>query len=187
MLCIRERAFARFSVYWGRYSLFFGGLMFKGKSETCCSFGETVRKIVEPLCETEQIEFVHAERLSDRGKTTIRIYIDKQGGVTIDDCVNINRQLGDILDVNLEDIGHYNLEISSPGPNRPLTKMSDFERFKGKKVNLEITEPINGRKKFKGLIEGIDDRYIILNIDQQIVKIEYDKISKARLSATHGE
>lgn len=160
--------------------------MFKGKNETC-SFGETVRKIVEPLCEIAQIEFVHAERLSDRGKTTIRIYIDKQGGVTIDDCVSMNRQLGDILDVNLEDIGQYNLEISSPGPNRPLTKISDFERFKGKKVNLEIAESINGRKKFKGLIEGIDDRNIILNIDQQIVKIEYDKISKAKLSATHGE
>lgn len=161
--------------------------MFKRRSDTC-SFGETVRNIAEPVCEAEHIEFVHAEKLSDRGRTIIRIYLDKQpGGITIDDCVNMNRQLGDILDVHLEDIGHYNLEVSSPGPRRPLTKMSDFERFKGKQVSLEIAEPINGRKKFKGLLEGIEYENVILTIDQQTVKIEYDKISKARLSATHGE
>ncbi len=162
------------------------------KKDDTCSFGETVRKIAEPLCEAEQIEFVHAERLSDRGRTIVRVYIDKKGGITIDDCVNINRLLGDILDLHLDDIGHYNLEVSSPGPNRPLTKIADFERFKGKQINLEIVEPINGRKKFKGLLEGIEDKNIFLNInnntlEQQIVKIEYDNISKARLAATHGE
>ncbi|MBF0301496.1 MAG: ribosome maturation factor RimP [Desulfamplus sp.] len=160
--------------------------MLKEKNNTC-SFGETVRKIAEPLCEAEQIEFVHAERLSDRGRTIIRIYLDKECGITIDDCVNMNRQIGDILDVHLEDIGHYNLEISSPGPRRPLTKMSDFERFKGKQISLEVTESINGRKKFKGLLEGIEDENIILTIEQQTVKIEYDNVSKARLAATHGE
>ena len=160
--------------------------MCKERSDTC-SFGETIRKIVEPLCESEKIEFVYAERVSDRGRTVIRIYLDKEGGITIDDCVNMNRQFGDILDVNLEDIGKYNLEVSSPGPRRPLIKISDFERFKGSQVNVEITEPLNGRKKFKGLLEGIEGDNIVLNIDQQTVKIEYDKISKARLSASHGE
>lgn len=146
-----------------------------------------VRKIAEPLCQAEQIEFIHAERVSDRGKTIVRIYIDKPGGITIEDCVYMNRQLGDLLDINLEDLGQYNLEISSPGPNRPLTKPSDFERFKGKKISVEIVEPVNGRKKFKGVIEGIKEGNIILSIDQQSVEIDYDKISKARLSATHGE
>ncbi len=166
--------------------LLWGRGMCKERSDTC-SFGETIRKIVEPLCESEKIEFVHAERVSDRGRTIIRIYLDKEGGITIDDCVNMNRQFGDILDVNLEDIGKYNLEVSSPGPRRPLIKISDFERFKGSQVNVEITEPLNGRKKFKGLLEGIEGDNIVLNIDQQTVKIEYDKISKARLSASHGE
>ncbi|MBF0204382.1 MAG: ribosome maturation factor RimP [Desulfamplus sp.] len=161
--------------------------MFNSKSASY-SFGETVREIVEPLCQSEQIEFVHAERVSDRGRTIVRIYIDRQpGGITISDCVNMNKQMGYLLDVHLEDIGSYNLEISSPGPNRPLTKISDFERFKGKMANVEIAEPVNGRKKFKGLIDGIENGHIILTIDQQTVKIGYDQISKARLSATHGE
>jgi len=160
--------------------------MVKGERDTC-SFSETVREITEPLCQTEQIEFVHAERVSDRGRTIVRIYLDKPGGITIEDCVYMNRQLGDLLDINLEDLGSYNLEISSPGPNRPLTKISDFERFRGKQVRVEIAEPINGRKKFKGSLEGIENGNVFLTIDQQRVIIEYNKISKARLSSTHGE
>lgn len=160
--------------------------MLKVKSDIC-SFSETVKKIVEPTCQAQQIEFVHAERVSDRGRTIVRIYLDKPDGITIEDCVYMNRELGDLLDVNLEDIGPYHLEISSPGPNRPLTKISDFERFKGKRVSVEIAEPLNGRKKFKGSLEGIENGNIILTIDQQTVTIEYSKISKARLSATHGE
>ncbi|MBF0468937.1 MAG: ribosome maturation factor RimP [Desulfamplus sp.] len=160
--------------------------MFKEKRGPSC-FSDTIKRIVEPLCQAEQMEFVHAQRVSDRGKIIIRIYLDKTGGITIADCVLMNRRLGDLLDVNLEDFGPYNLEISSPGPNRPLTKIEDFERFKGKRVNIEIAEPVNGRKKFKGLLDGTENGNIILIIDQQTVKIEYDKISKARLSATHGE
>ncbi|MBF0234184.1 MAG: ribosome maturation factor RimP [Desulfamplus sp.] len=161
--------------------------MFKSKSDTC-SFSETVRKIVEPLCQMEQIEFVHAERVSDRGRIVIRIYLDKTGGITIADCILMNRHLGDLLDVHLENPGPYHLEISSPGPNRPLTKMEDFERFKGKRVSIETAELVNGRKKYKGFIDGIENgNILLLTIDQQTVKIEYDKISKARLSATHGE
>ncbi|MBF0389911.1 MAG: ribosome maturation factor RimP [Desulfamplus sp.] len=160
--------------------------MLKGISDAR-SFSEFIRKIVEPLCQAQKIEFVYAEHLHDRGRAIIRISLDKDGGITIDDCVSMNRQLGDVIDIHLEDIGHYNLEISSPGPNRPLTKISDFERFKGKRVNLEIAEPINGRKKFKGLLDGVVDNDIILIIDQQRVEIGYDNIAKAKLLATHGE
>ncbi len=151
------------------------------------SFNETVKQLVEPLCNAEQIEFVYAERLSDRGRTIVRIYLDKEGGIKIDDCVSMNRQIGNILDIHLDDINHYNLEVSSPGPNRPLTKVSDFERFKGNMISLEIAEPVNGRKRFKGLLEGIENGDIILNIDQQRVTIEFDNVAKARLAATHGE
>ncbi len=159
-----------------------------GKHKNCAdSVVAAIKEIADPLCQSENMEFVHAESLSDRGGTLIRIYLDKPGGITIDDCVYMNRQLGDLFDVHLGDIGPYRLEISSPGARRPLTKPSDFERFKGEHAKVEIVVPVDGRKHFSGLIEGIEERKITLAIDQQRVNIEFDQIKKARLSALHGE
>ncbi len=159
-----------------------------GKQKKCAdSVVDAIKEIAVPLCQSENMEFVHAESLSDRGGTLIRIYLDKTGGITIDDCVYMNRQLGDLFDIHLGDIGHYRLEISSPGIRRPLTDPSDFERFKGKHAKVEIMLPVDGRRHFSGFIEGIQERKITLIVDQQRVNIEFDQIKKARLSGVHGE
>ncbi len=89
-----------------------------------------VKELAEPLCESEGVELVYVEYQPEAAGMILRLYIDKPKGVTIDDCIYINRQLGDILDVNLENAGTYRLEVSSPGPDRPLCKKIDFNRFK---------------------------------------------------------
>ncbi|SLM28844.1 Ribosome maturation factor rimP [Desulfamplus magnetovallimortis] len=148
----------------------------------------TVKDIAEDVCSSENMEFVHAEMLSENGGATLRIYLDKPGGITIDDCIYMNRQMGDLLDVHLDDVGRYRLEISSPGPRRPLTKLQDFERFKGERAKIELMLPVDGRKRFTGSIEGVDEKGMVtLLVDQRRVAVGFDQIKKARLSGTHGE
>jgi ribosome maturation factor RimP len=146
-----------------------------------------VNEVAESLCQAEGMELVHVEYQREPSGRTLRLYIDKPGGVTLDDCMNISRQLGDILDVNLDSDGSYNLEISSPGPNRPLGKKEDFERFKGKEARIKVAEPVDGKKNFKGVLLGISGDFVTLLIDDKKVAIAFQKILKARLVNYNGE
>jgi ribosome maturation factor RimP len=146
-----------------------------------------VKELAESLCQAEGMELVHVEYQREPSGRTLRLYIDKPGGVTLDDCVNISRQLGDILDVNLDSDGSYNLEISSPGPDRPLGKKEDFERFKGKEARIKVAEPVDGKKNFKGVLLGIAGDVVTLLIDDKKVTIAFQKILKARLVNYNGE
>ena len=80
-----------------------------------------IEALAEPLCESEGLELVHVEYQREAGGRILRLYIDRSGGVSLDDCVSVSRQLNDLLDVKLEDIGPYTLEVTSPGPERPLS------------------------------------------------------------------
>ena len=86
---------------------------------------EQIESLVGPLCDSESLELVHIEYQREAGGRVLRLYIDRPAGVTIDDCVNVSRQLNDLLDVNLDDMGPYTLEVTSPGPERPLSKLKD--------------------------------------------------------------
>jgi len=137
--------------------------------------------LIEPLCEAEGIELVHVEYQREAGGRILRMYIDKSGGVTLDDCAAISRQAGDILDVGFENDGPYNLEVSSPGLDRPLVKLKDFEIFKGKQAKIRTDQPLNGQKNFKGVLLGSANDEVQININNKTVNIPFDKITKARL------
>lgn len=141
-----------------------------------------IEEIAEPLCLAEGFELVHVECVSDSVGIIIRIYIDNMAGVTLDDCVYMSRQLGDLIDVQLENISAYRLEISSPGPKRPLKKIADFERFKGRRVKVETVEPIGGRLKFTGVLDKIQDGCIEVVVNKETVVFRLDQISKSRLA-----
>jgi ribosome maturation factor RimP len=111
----------------------------------------------------------------------LRVFIDRTGGVTVDDCARISRQLSDWLDVGVEDVGPYSLEVSSPGPERPLGKISDFERFLGRKARISITPPRQGRKNFTGFLIGVTGGVVSLETADGIEEIPFEKIRKARL------
>jgi len=140
------------------------------------------KDLLDPLCEAEGIELVHLECQREAGGRILRLYIDKPGGVTLDDCTHISRQSSDMIDVYLEDTGPFNLEVSSPGQNRPLGKKRDFDRFKGNRVNIRTTSSVGGKKKINGVLLGISEDVVKVSMDDQIVDIPYNEIVKARLA-----
>jgi ribosome maturation factor RimP len=142
--------------------------------------------IAEPLCESEGIELVFVEFHSESTGRVLRLFVDKPGGITLEDCAAVSRQLTDILDVSLEDVGPYSLEVSSPGPERPIGKVDDFNRFKGKKIKVQTSRPIDGRKNFTGILAGFLDGQVNLTIDKQTVTIPHTSIKRARL-VNHGD
>jgi ribosome maturation factor RimP len=142
---------------------------------------ERVRGFSESLCGAEGLELVHVEYLRDRGGRVLRLYIDRPGGVTVDDCAHVSRQLGDWLDVSLDDIGPYSLEVSSPGPERPVGKASDFDRFRGRKAKISISPPRQGRKNFTGFLGGVSNGKVSLETAEGVVEISLAEIRKARL------
>jgi ribosome maturation factor RimP len=140
-----------------------------------------VRPLAETLCTAEGIELVELQYRRERGGRILRLFIDKPGGVTLEDCASVSRELGDLLDVHLPDLGPYHLEISSPGPNRPLAREADFERFRGQRAKIRTRSAINGQKNFSGVLEGLSGRSVRMNMGQHTIDIPIDAISKAFL------
>lgn len=139
--------------------------------------------LAEPLCETEGMELVYVEFQREPAGRVLRLFIDKPGGVRLDDCAFVSRQLGDLLDIDLEDLGAYNLEVSSPGMERPLWRARDYDRFKGHGAKIKTHMPINGQKNFKGILLGIADDTITLKEKgtDKTVSIPFKDVAKARL------
>ena len=140
------------------------------------------KDLIESLCETEGLELVHLEYQREAGGRILRLFIDSPVGVTLDDCVRISRQSSDLLDVYLENTGPYRLEVSSPGPNRPLGKRIDFDRFKGSLVKIRSAQSIEGQKKIKGVLMGISEDMVKLSVDGKTTSIPYQEIITARLA-----
>ena len=123
---------------------------------------ERIREMAEPIVSGMGLELVDVEYRFESGRWVLRLYIDKEGGVTLDDCTRVSRELGVVLDVE-DPIPHsYNLEVSSPGLDRPLRRVSDFLRFKGRKVRVRCIEPVGGRSNFTGTIEDVVDEGVVI-------------------------
>jgi ribosome maturation factor RimP len=156
-----------------------------------------VNELIEPICEAEGMELVHVEYQREANGRILRLYIDHPEGITLDDCVHISRQADDILDIYLESYGFkegrpYNLEVSSPGTNRPLGKEKDFERFKGNEVKIKIASSVNGEKTGKhktirGTLLGISDGNVRISLVSETVTIPFQEIVRARLVNYNGE
>jgi ribosome maturation factor RimP len=140
------------------------------------------RSLAEPLCASKGLELVHVEYQREANGRILRLYIDKPDGINLNDCAGVSRQMGDILDVNLENIGPYSLEVTSPGPERPLAKHEDFEKFMGHRVKIKTRRPLNGQKNFTGILRGISGELVNLQLGDDTIEIPYLDISKARLS-----
>lgn len=143
--------------------------------------------IAEPLCEYEGLELVHVEYQREPVGSVLRLYIDRPDGVNLEDCVQISRQVSDLLDIEIDDIGPYGLEISSPGLNRPLSKETDFERFKGQAAKVRTTGFIDGQRNFEGILSGISQQRVKLLVQGKTVVIPFQEIKKARLINNDGE
>ena len=146
-----------------------------------------VWQLAEPVCRSEGMELIHVEYRREQAGRIMRIYLDKPGGVNLDDCANISRQLGDIFDVALDTRSTYRLEVSSPGLQRPLSKIDDFERYKGVRAKVRIHQAINGQKNFSGILDGVSGHKVRLMVNRQPISIELGDIVKAHLLNNNGE
>ena len=134
------------------------------------------------ILEYAGMEMVHLEMKRELGGHLVRLYIDKEGGVTLDDCSLISRQLSAQLDIEDPIEGRYTLEVSSPGLDRPLFTDRDFARFAGRQIRLSTHVPLDGRRNFQGRLEGIVDGSVRITLQEgREVSIPRDQVARARL------
>lgn len=137
--------------------------------------------LIEPALLALGYELVLLEYSPGIKTASLRLYIDAKAGIDLSDCEKVSREMAALLDLEDPIEKAYQLEVSSPGLDRPLTKVEHYERFKGEKVRVQTLVPINGRKKFIGPIIGLEQRALMLKQDAEIVRIPLADIEKARL------
>ena len=141
-------------------------------------------EIITPVIEDMGYELVRVRLMG--GKTnTLQIMAEKpQGGIEVDDCADISNAVSAVLDVEDPLTDAYALEVSSPGIDRPLTRLKDFEEFEGYEAKLETSEMIDGRKRFKGVLAGVEDNDVLINIEEGTVGLQFDWLADAKLVLT---
>ena len=139
-------------------------------------------ELVMPLITENHFELVDVEYVKEGSNWYLRFYIDKEGGITVDDCELISRALSDMLDEKdfIEDA--YILEVSSPGLGRPLKKPKDFERSIGKEVEVKLYRSINRQKDFEGTLESYSDTQVTIKVDEEEITFERSDIALIRLA-----
>lgn len=149
---------------------------------------ERIDKIAVRAARDNGVEFLYSDIAGSKRNMTVRIYIDKPGGVTIEDCSTVSRDVEAVLDADDFIPSAYVLEISSPGLERPLFSLEDFEKFAGKKAKVKTTEPLNGQANFNGRIATVDGGEIVFDDKTRgEVRIPFEKISKANLKVDLAE
>jgi ribosome maturation factor RimP len=140
-------------------------------------------ELFEPVVESMGYELVGTEFNAGGGHGTLRVYIDREQGVSLDDCAAISHQLSGILDVEEPIKQAYDLEISSPGIDRPLFKLVDFERFTGKVAKIKLMVGLQGRKNFKGQLQGVVEgsKLIVIEVDGELFDLPIGDIARANL------
>lgn len=143
---------------------------------------EKLRALALRILEFAGMELVHLEMKPGPGGSVVRLYIDKEGGVTLDDCAAISRRLSVELDVEDPLPDRYTLEVSSPGLDRPLVSDRDFVRFAGRNVRLSTLAPIEGQRNFQGRLAGLVDGTVRLLLEGgREIAIPREQVAKAKL------
>jgi len=142
---------------------------------------QKLNELLQPLVEDLGYEFVGLEYNSNPKHSVLRIYIDNENGVGIEDCESVSREAAALLDVKDPIKGHYNLEISSPGLDRPLFTPAHFQEFAGLQAKINLFAPLDGRRKFSGPILNATESSVNIDQDGSEVTLDFDNIAKARL------
>jgi ribosome maturation factor RimP len=150
-------------------------------------FDDVLRQVgpkLERIVEFAGMELVHVEARRESGGMVLRLFIDREGGVTLDDCARVSRQVSAELDADDPLPGRYTLEVSSPGLDRPLSKDRDFQRFSGQTVRIVTAAPLDGQRHFKGRLNGLAEGsvHVVLE-DGREIAIPREMMTSARLDA----
>ncbi len=137
--------------------------------------------LFEPEVAAIGYELLGIELTQNGHGSILRVYIDKDGGIDVDDCVAVSHQLTGILDVEDPISGHYDLEVSSPGLDRPLFTIEQYKKFIGETVKVKLYEKQNGRKRFVGVLHAVNDEEVVINCEDEEYKVPFRLIERARL------
>lgn len=142
---------------------------------------EKVRALALPVVQVQEMELVDVEFRREARGWVLRLYLDKGGGVTLEDCREVSDQVSDLLDVEGLIDHPYHLEVSSPGLDRPLKTPEDYVRFAGRLARIQTAAPIGGQRRFHGRVEGYREGSVILHAQGSTLLIPFEAIVKARL------
>ena len=140
-----------------------------------------LQELIEPSVVALGYQLWGIEMISQGRHSMLRIYIDAEQGIGVEDCASVSRQVSGILDVEDPISGEYTLEVSSPGMDRPLFTLEQYQAFVGHVVQLKLRMPFDGRRRFKGVLSGIEDEDIVLVVDQEEYLLPIDHIEKANI------
>ena len=144
---------------------------------------DQIEALVQVSIESLGYMLVGVEYIKNGRDTVLRIYIDAEQGISIEDCERVSHQVNGILEVEDPISTAYSLEVSSPGFDRPLFKQKDFEQFVGAEAKISMKLPIQGRRNFKGQLHGFSDGNILIEVDGELYDLPLTKLAKARLVA----
>lgn len=143
---------------------------------------KAAEEVLTPVVEGSGYELVDLRILADSGRTILRIMVDRPGGITLDECARLSREISPHLDVADIVPYAYNLEVGSPGLRRPVKKAADFARFAGERIEVTTSAAVDGRKRFKGVNRGMDEKErVLIEIDGQVHAVPLAGIAQARL------
>jgi len=140
-----------------------------------------VSTLIEPILDDMEVQLVDIEYLFEQGRWILRIYVDTPGGITLDDCARVSREIDDLIEV--KDIFHqgYVLEVSSPGLNRRLKMETDFQRAVGKNIKIRMVTPFEGQRSFRGSLQSFQDGILCLSVKDDLILLPYGDVEKANL------
>lgn len=142
----------------------------------------TVEQMVTPYLEENGFELVDVEYVKEGSNWFLRVFVDKDGGIDIDDCGRISEYLSEKLDENDPIPSAYFLEVSSPGAERPLKKAEDVTKAVGKDVFVTTYEPVDGLKEFEGRLQSFEDDMLVIEVGKKNHTVPYNKVASARLA-----
>ncbi len=146
------------------------------------SVQDDLSRLIRPTVEALGYEFVGLDYRSNPKNRLVRIYIDRDpNGIDVDDCADVSREISALLDVEEPVSGHYSLEVSSPGIERPLFEPAHFRRFIGENIALQLSVPVEDRARFSGRLIDADDCHVQIEFDGGVVEVAYGEIRRAHL------
>ena len=151
---------------------------------------EKIRQLAEPVVTSEGMELIHVECIKMHSRWIIRLFLDKEGGISLDDCASISDQLGDIFDIREVINGSYTLEVSSPGFDRPISRVQDFLKYRNSRVDIKTAVKIEGSKNFHGIlvdyVQEAGRKFVLVEVAGKNYRIPRQDILKANLADDQG-
>ena len=144
-------------------------------------FEHKLTDMLRPAVEEVGVELLGIEFVSAGKHSILRLFIDHENGIDVDNCAEVSRQVGALLDVEDPISTEYNLEVSSPGLDRPLFSLAHYQAVIGETVNVRLSLPLNGRRKFKGILNAVENDLLIVTVDNEEYELVFSNVDKGNL------